>query len=62
VSIKFMSVFISVSYYIGLLCFGGGVYLVYRRVYYYGFSLVKFIEWEIYSMNSRSIIIVILID
>ena len=59
---KLMKLFLNVSYYLGVICFLAGMGLVYKRTQFYTHSLVKFIEWDIYSMNSSSIIMVILLD
>lgn len=57
-----MKLLLNVGNYLGVICILLGVTIIYKRIIFYINITINFIEWEIYSLNSSSFIIVILFD
>lgn len=59
---KLMKLMLNVGNYLGVMCATVGCFIIYKRILYFIDGVINFIEWEIYTINSSSFIIVILLD
>jgi len=59
---ELMKLLLNIGNYLGVICILVGVFIIYERIRFYINGIINFVEWEIYTMNSGSLIIVVLLD